>query len=412
MLSRSARCLTGIAPASDVDASCRVLSTFLGHAQPAHTYWYLQAVPELLELVAGTSRRRAGRGAMSLIAPTLAGVLHRPADHPEDASPRTIAAYRDTLRLLLRFAAEQTGKQPCRLDFADLDAPLIGAFLDHLEHERGNSARTRNARLAAIHSLYRYAALRHPEDIATIARVIEIPTKRHTRTTISYLDHDEIKALLRAPDRATWLGRRDHALLLTAIQTGLRVSELASLRIGDVSLEHRRALPRDRQRTQRTLRAADRRDRRGAAHLARRTPRPARRPAVPNPPRRTADPARRSPGCSTSTPPPPPPTARHFAAKRVTPHVLRHTNAMLLRASDVDILTIALWLGHESTKIHRDLPARRQQAQAASDRPHRPDRHATRQIPATRHAPRVPRRPLIIRSEPPPTPRQAGRTPP
>ena len=136
----------------------------------------------------------------------------------------------------MRFAQTQTGKQPSRLDFADLDAPLIGAFLDHLEHERGNTARTRNARLAAIHSLFRYAALRHPEHAASIARVIENLAKRHERALISYLDLDEIKALLAVPDRDTWLGRRDHALLLTAIQTGLRVSELVGLRVRDVSL--------------------------------------------------------------------------------------------------------------------------------------------------------------------------------
>jgi site-specific recombinase XerD len=126
------------------------------------------------------------------------------------------AAYRDTLRLLLRFASERTGKQPCQLDIADLDAPLIGAFLDHLENDRGNTPRTRNARLAAIHSLYRFASLRHPEHAQTLARVIEIPPKRHNRPLISYLDEQEIKALLAAPDRSTWLGRRDHALLLTA----------------------------------------------------------------------------------------------------------------------------------------------------------------------------------------------------
>ncbi len=139
---------------------------------------------------------------MSLIAPTVELFFAERLITQRNASPRTIAAYRETLRLLLRFAQEQTGKQPCRLQFADLDAPLIGAFLTHLEHERGNSIPTRNARLAAIHSLYRYATLRHPEDMATIARVIEIPAKRHKRTTISYLDENEIKALLRAPDRA------------------------------------------------------------------------------------------------------------------------------------------------------------------------------------------------------------------
>ena len=173
---------------------------------------------------------------MSLLASTVESFFVERLMTQRNSSPRTIAAYRDALRLLLRFASEQTGKQPCRLEFADLDASLIGAFLNHLEHQRGNSITTRNARLAAIHSLYRYSALRHPEDMATIARVIEIPAKRHKRTTISYLDQKEIKALLRAPDRTAWLGRRDHALLLTAIQTGLRVSELASVRVADVSL--------------------------------------------------------------------------------------------------------------------------------------------------------------------------------
>ena len=133
-----------------------------------------------------------------------------------NASPRTVAAYRDTLRLLLRFASEQTGRQPSQLDFSDLDASLIGAFLNHLEDDRGNSPRTRNARLAAIHSLYRYAALRHPEHVQTIGRVLEIPTKRYERALICYLDKQEIKALLAAPDRATWLGRRDHALFRPA----------------------------------------------------------------------------------------------------------------------------------------------------------------------------------------------------
>ena len=173
---------------------------------------------------------------MSLIAPTLQAFFTERLITQRNASPQTIAAYRNSIRLLLRFAHEQTGKQPYRLDFADLDAPLIGAFLDHLEHQRGNTPRTRNARLAAIHSLFRYAALRHPEHAASIGRVIEIPAKRHERALICYLDLDEIKALLAAPDRTSWLGRRDHAMLLTAIQTGLRVSELVALRVGDVSL--------------------------------------------------------------------------------------------------------------------------------------------------------------------------------
>jgi site-specific recombinase XerD len=155
----------------------------------------------------------------------------------KNASPRTICAYRDTMRLLLTFATEKTGTPPSRLDIEQLDAPLIGAFLGHLERERGNSPRTRNARLAAIHSLYRYAALRHPEHAHTIARVIEIPNKRYDRMIVAYLEQHEIQALLRAPDTTTWLGRRDHALLLTAIQTGVRVSELVNLRIEHVRLD-------------------------------------------------------------------------------------------------------------------------------------------------------------------------------
>ena len=286
---------------------------------------------------------------MSLIAPTLEAFFTDRLITQRNASPRTIAAYRDTVRLLVRFASEQTGKQPCRLEFTDLDAPLIGAFLNHLELHRGNSIRTRNARLAAIHSLYRYAALRHPEGMATIARVIEIPAKRHRRTTISYLDHKEIKALLRAPDRSTWLGRRDHALLLTAIQTGLRVSELANLRVGDVTLDtgaHCRVIGKGRKERCATLTAETvsvlriwLKERRGQPDEPLF---PSRRggPLTPKAiawllDRHVATAARR---------------CRSLQTKRVTPHVLRHTNAMLLRARDIDILTIALWLGHETTK--------------------------------------------------------------
>jgi len=286
---------------------------------------------------------------MSLIAPTLEAFFTDRLITQRNASPCTIAAYRDTLRLLLRFAQEQTGKQPCRLEFADLDAPLIGGFLNHLEHQRGNSITTRNARLAAIHSLYRYAALRHPEDIATIARVIEIPAKRHRRTTISYLDEKEIKALLRAPDRSTWLGRRDHALLLTAIQTGLRVSELANLRVGDVSLStgaHCRVLGKGRKERCATLTAEtvavlrtwlDERQGKPEEPLF-----PSRR-GGPLTPKAIAWLLDKHVATATRR-------RRSLRTKRVTPHVLRHTNAMLLRAQNIDILTIALWLGHESTK--------------------------------------------------------------
>jgi integrase/recombinase XerD len=173
---------------------------------------------------------------VSLIAPTLQAFFTDRLASQKHASAHTIAAYRDTIRLLLAFAAAQASKQPFQLDFDDLEAPLIGAFLTHLEEDRGNSARTRNNRLAAIHSLYRYAALRHPEHAQTIARVMAIPTKRYQHEGVSYLDLAEIKALLRAPDRSRWLGRRDHALLLTMIQTGVRVSELTTLRVRDVNL--------------------------------------------------------------------------------------------------------------------------------------------------------------------------------
>jgi integrase/recombinase XerD len=173
---------------------------------------------------------------MSLLAPTLQAFFTERLITQRNASPQTVASYRDAFRLLLAFATERTGKQPCQLDIDDLDAPLIGAFLNHLEQDRANTTRTRNARLAAIHSLYRYAALKHPEHLATIGRVMAIPFKRHEHNGVCYLDLDESKALLAAPDRSTWRGRRDHALLLLAIQTGVRVTELVTLRVRDVSL--------------------------------------------------------------------------------------------------------------------------------------------------------------------------------
>ena len=173
---------------------------------------------------------------MSALAPTLEAFFTERLMSQKRASRHTIAAYRDAFRLLLAFTQQRSGKAPSRLDFDDLDAPLIGAFLDDLEQARGNSARSRNARLAAIHSLFRFAALRHPEHAALIARVLAIPTKRFDRTIVSFLDHQEIDVLLAAPDRGRWIGRRDHALLMVAVQTGLRVSELTGLRCQDVQL--------------------------------------------------------------------------------------------------------------------------------------------------------------------------------
>ena len=173
---------------------------------------------------------------MTALAPTLQAFFTDRLTRQRNASPHTIAAYRDTWRLLLAFAAGRTGKQPGQLDLADLDAPLTGDFLDHLEADRGNSARTRNARLAAIHSLFRYAALRHPEHAEVIARVLAIPPKRYDKALVTYLTEPELTALLAAPDRTTWAGRRDHALILLAAQTGLRVSELTGLTTAEVHL--------------------------------------------------------------------------------------------------------------------------------------------------------------------------------
>jgi len=173
---------------------------------------------------------------MSALAPTLQAFFTDRLARQRHASPHTVAAYRDTLRLLLAFSEQRIGKPPCKLEFADLDTTLIAEFLDHLEHERSNSVRTRNARLAAIHSLFRFASLRHPEHAALIARVLAIPSKRFDRTLVTFLTDPEVDALLASPDRTTWTGRRDHALLLLAIQTGLRASEFTGLTCGDVHL--------------------------------------------------------------------------------------------------------------------------------------------------------------------------------
>ena len=151
---------------------------------------------------------------MTALAPTLQAFFTDRLALQRQASGHTVAAYRDALRMLIAYAAQRAGKAPSRLDIADLDAQTAGAFLDHLENERGNSARTRNARLAAIHSLFQYAAVRHPEHAADIQRVLAIPPKRYDKALITYLTEDEITALLAAPDLATWTGRRDQALLV------------------------------------------------------------------------------------------------------------------------------------------------------------------------------------------------------
>ena len=202
------------------------------------TYWYFEAAPELLALAADRLERTWEQQLMTPLAPLLAGVLHR----PSRSSARRQPAHDRGLPRQLPAAARSSctsrpARQPSKLQLEDLDAARITAFLGHLENERGNSVRTRNARLTAIHSFFHYAALKAPERAELIARVLAIPEKRFDTTLISYLTEPEIDALLAAPDRSTWTGRRDHALLLLAVQTGLRVSELASLRRQDLQLD-------------------------------------------------------------------------------------------------------------------------------------------------------------------------------
>ena len=166
---------------------------------------------------------------MSSVAPTLQLFFTERMAKQRQASPRTVISYRDTFRLLLRFVQDRTGTAPSALDWDDLDATVISAFLDHLEEDRHNSARSRNTRLAALRSLFRYAALRHPEHAQLIAQVLAIPQKRFDKTIMSFLSPEEVGALLAAPDPSRWEGRRDRALMALAVQTGLRLSELIGL---------------------------------------------------------------------------------------------------------------------------------------------------------------------------------------
>ena len=191
----------------------------------------------------------------------------------------------------MTFLNEQTGKAPSKLQLEDLDAARITAFLSYLENERSNSVRTRNARLTAIHSFFHFAALKAPECSEQIARVLSIPDKRYESTLISYLTEPEIDALLAAPDRSTWTGRRDHALLLLAVQAGLRASELASLRCQDLNLARWLGQMR-RQRQKGKVHPAQPHDQGGAARVAARARRRTRQPAVPEPQRRAPYPQR------------------------------------------------------------------------------------------------------------------------
>jgi site-specific recombinase XerD len=275
------------------------------------------------------------------------------------ASPHTIASYRDTFRLLFRFVATQLGKTPSTLTTEDLPSAFVGKFLEHLEQQRGNSSRTRNARLAAIHSFFRYVAVAEPAHALLCQQVLAMPSKRHQRKTIAFLDAPEITALLAAPDLSTWIGRRDRTLLAVAIQTGLRVSELIGLRREHVVMgsgahvrcdgkgRKQRCTPLGRE-TAAILEAWLRRDlpTDGPCVFPSMRGRPLSRDAVEELVARHAQQAQHD--CPS------------LKQKRVSPHVLRHSSAMRLRAHGVDPSVIALWLGHESVEttqmyLHADL---------------------------------------------------------
>ncbi len=286
---------------------------------------------------------------MTTLAPLLQTFFTERLQRQRQASPHTIAAYRDAFRLLLGFAEKRLGKPPSHLLLADVDAPFVSAFLDHLEKDRGNSPRSRNARLAAIRSFFRFAAMREPAHGALIQRVLAIPQKRFDRDLVTFLNRTEIDALLAAPDRATRLGRRDYALLVLAVQTGLRVSELTALRVGDIvfgSGAHVRCQGKGRKErctpltrhTAAVVRAALAENRAATTDVVFPSHRgtPLSRDAVERLVSKYADTAARR--CPT------------LARKHVTPHVLRHSTAVGLLEAGVDRAVIALWLGHESVE--------------------------------------------------------------
>jgi len=272
------------------------------------------------------------------------------------ASPHTIGSYRDSFRLLLQFAQARVGKPPSQLAFEQIDAPLIAAFLDEMEHRRGITARSRNLRLTAIRSFFRYAAFEAPAHSEQIQRVLAMPSQRFTRAQVGFLTRPEVEALLAAPDQHTWSGRRDHALLLVAVHSGLRLSELTALR--------RHALILGTGAHIQTL---------GKGRKERATPLTKQTVAVlkawlreiPDPPDATVFPSARGERLSADgvqyllT--------KHVAVaskmcpslqqRRITPHMLRHTTAMELLQAGMDRAVIALWLGHESvqtTQIYLD----------------------------------------------------------
>jgi integrase/recombinase XerD len=276
-----------------------------------------------------------------------------------EASPNTIASYRDTFRLLLRFASERTNRVPTKLKIEDLDMALVEDFLVHVETQRRNSARSRNARLAAIRSFFRFVAMHEPAHMLHCQRILAMPSKRYVRQTVEFLDRAEMEALLAAPDRSTWVGRRDHAILVVALQTGLRASEIVNLRRRDiltgtgahVRCEGKGRKQRSTPLRQDTLKILDAwlSERMGGADdplfptvRGTKLSRDALERLV----------QKHTLAASKSRP--------SLIGKRVSPHVLRHSTAMELLHHGVDQSVIALWLGHESIEttqvyIHADL---------------------------------------------------------
>jgi site-specific recombinase XerD len=263
------------------------------------------------------------------------------------ASACTVASYRDAFELLLRFAERRTRRPPSSLTLADLDAPMVLAFLEHLEKQRGNSVRTRNNRLAAIRSFMRYASVRDPACLAVAQRVLAIPSKRFDTPVLGFVSQDEVKQILDAPSSSTWSGQRDRVLLATLYNTGGRVSEVAALRVADVLFERESAVH---------LHGKGRKERvvplwkSTATELRRWLPRIDQRADAPLFPNRAGERLsrsgveqrlRRAVAAATRCCP-------SLAGRRVTPHTLRHATAMHMLQSGVDLAVIALWLGHES----------------------------------------------------------------
>lgn len=300
---------------------------------------------------------------MSDLAPLLQSFFIDKLDRHLNASIHTKAAYADTFRLLLLYAQDATQIAPSELTLADLNADLIGGFLQHLEIDRGNSAATRNARRAALRSFFTYASYRAPDSIATISQVLAIPAKRTKTTLVSFLTAAEAEALIAAPDTGTWIGRRDRLLLHLGIQTGLRVSELVSLRISDVQIgPHSQLECLGKGRKQRIIPL----QRNTTALLTAWFREVTAAPDMPLFPSHTGTHLTRAAVGKL--------VARHaktaaercpsIAGKNITPHTLRHTCAMGLLHAGIDTSSIALWLGHaniQTTQIylHADLELKR-----------------------------------------------------